>query len=56
MQLVASYDHAAPENRYFEYHFGQLWLVFEATDGPAISYEVIYAFTEQAAGIQESAS
>lgn len=48
MHLAASYDHAMPQNRYFEFRFGRLSLIFESTDGRGIPYEVIYAFAEQA--------
>ena len=48
MHMTASYDHAAPQDRYFEFRFGRLSLIFESTDGRSIPYHVIYAFAEQA--------
>lgn len=48
MHLVAAYDDAMPPNRYFEFRFGGLSLIFESTDNRGIPYEVIYAFAEQA--------
>jgi len=48
MHFTAPYDHAAPQNSYFEFRFGQLSLIFQSTDGRIIPFDVIYAFAEQA--------